>query len=127
MIIPCHCTLCEAHEFDVDTDKLGWPFTSDMFPVGGDCVHSRVWIFPPGPVNMELTCPGCGAFPFEFRDGVPTGRLKIRDDEDRRFVKLVDWREIITGTLESLSEAEFKPLKDKSNEGRRTRQARTGK
>ena len=100
MVIPIFCDKCEGNEFNVDTDKLAWPFTSDMFPVGVDCIHSRTWTFPPGPVNMELTCPGCGGFPFEFRDGIPTGKLKVRDSADSRFLKLVDWEEIKTEPME---------------------------
>lgn len=119
MILPCYCDKCSGHEFSVDTDKLDFPFHSDMFSVMVDCIHSRTWIFPPGPVNMELTCPGCGGFPFEFRDGVPSGRLKIRDDNDTRFLKLVDWTEIKTGTIERFTVDQFKPEKVNNHERRK--------
>ena len=124
MIIPVHCDKCESHEFSVDTDKLSWPFHSDMFPVDVDAVHSRTWIFPPGPVNMELTCPGCGGFPFEFRDGMPSGRLKVRSKQDARFLELVDWEGLRSGpaggtVVEALLESDIKPVKDKDNGKRR--------
>jgi hypothetical protein len=95
----------------VNTDKLAYPFDAGMFPLVDDSPFSRVWTFPPGPVNMELTCPGCGGFPFEFRDGMPSGRMKIRDSEDSRFLKLVDWTAIKTEPeiIERLDAAEMKP------------------
>jgi hypothetical protein len=91
LIIPAYCDKCEGHEFDVDTEKLGYPFRSEMFPVGIDCIHSRTWTMPKGTVSMEITCPGCGGFPFEFRDGVASGRIKIDDPTDRRRKRLIMW------------------------------------
>ena len=114
MIIPCHCDKCEGHEFSIDTDRLGFPFHSDMFVVEPECVHGRLWTFPKGPVSMEITCPGCGGFPFEFRDGLPTGRLKVKLNGDR-FIRYAHWAELHTepvadgGVIESLTLAEFKP------------------
>lgn len=123
-ILPIYCEKCEAHEFSVDTEKLDYPFCSDMFPVEVECIHSRTWQFPKGPVNMELTCPGCGGFPFEFRDGVPTGRLKVKLENDR-FPRLIHWQElkafsenITVETVESLGIDEFKPKKKEAIHGR---------
>jgi hypothetical protein len=119
MIIPAYCDKCEGFEFSVDTDLLDFPFHSDMFPVSVDCIHSRTWIFPPGPVNMELTCPGCGGPPFEHRDGVLSGRIKMRDYPDARFLKLVDWTDIKTGTIEQFGIDQFKPGKANNHERRK--------
>ena len=119
MILPVYCSRCSGHEFSVDTDLLDYPFDSDMFPVTVECIHSRTWIFPPGPVNMELTCPGCGGFPFEMRDGVPTGRLKVDDPDDRRFKVDVRWSEIKTEApkfIERFPVTDFKPEKVKRHE-----------
>ena len=121
MIIPVYCDKCEGHYFSVETDELDFPFHSDMFPVDIDAIYSRTWIFPPGPVNMELTCPGCGGFPFEFRDGMPSGRIKVRDDKDSRFLKLEHWSLLQTNTpmagglvipelVESLPASDLKPI-----------------
>lgn len=117
MIIEARCDKCENRVFDIDTGNIDFPFHSSMFPQTVDCLHSRVWVFPFGVVDMELTCPECGGFPFEFRDGKPSGRIKIHDPEDGRFLKLVLWSEIVTKKaeiVERLSTNEFKPRKSKT-------------
>ena len=94
------------------------------FPFTQACSLRRLiaFIFACGYSPLEwliwnLTCPECGGFPFEFRDGKPSGRIKIHDPEDGRFLKLVPWSEIVTKKAEIVerpSTNEFKPRKSKT-------------